>query len=485
MKANKLIVIILIISSCAFGQKGQLDTFSGDELRQDFDLMVNSLKEAHGGLNWYTSAMEFDSICQLQRSKIKDTASSLDFYNLITPVVAFTREGHNSVSISRNISDYLKSRDLYLPILIKMIEKDVVLLNDVQGHQTKGYLIKRINGVPIEDVLEEVLKSIPADGYIVSGKYRRLNSNGLSNYYADLYDVLSDNSFTLFDPVTKETISIDAKSVDGRTIREIRSECFKDREKRSGQPISLGILNESTAVLRLNSFDQRRFDRGTSFEKSLDSLFGLIEENSIENLIIDLRYNRGGEEHYSALTYSYLTDLPFEQYEYVQTNAFDYSFFDFTNYESEENREELLGYLKEEHVKKMDGRILRKKTVLSPPAVKERAFTGNTYVLISGETYSAAALFASLVRSNTSATFIGQETGGCYYGNTGGFSIRLTLPTSKMKIRIPLLRFVNKVEPVFPLGRGIIPHHSVEVDIETYISGYDRELQLALDLIGK
>ncbi|MGB1207493.1 MAG: S41 family peptidase [Chitinophagales bacterium] len=484
MNCCKILLLILIVSNYAFGQKNHLQTFSKAELLEDFDLMVNSLKEAHGGLYWYSNAVEFDSICVVQRNKIDNNTSSLAFYNLITPIITSIKEGHTNVSISKDISNHLKAKDLYLPILTKTIDGNLFLLNDIQKHKTKGYSIAAINGVPIETVLDEILNSIPADGYITTSKFYRLNSNGFSNYYSDLYDISKTNSLTLVHPNAKDTIALkNVKSIDSKSIRAIRTDCFKHRKGGNNLPLDLELLNKSTGLLRLNTFEQHRFEAERGFEKILDSLFHVVQKKNIEHLILDLRYNRGGEEHYSALTFSYLTDAPFEQYEYVQTNAFDYSFFEHTNYNSKENRDELLGYLNDEHDKAMDGRILRKKTVLPAPDNQENAFTGNIYVLTSGKTYSAAALFASLVRSHTNAVFVGQETGGCYYGNTGGFRIRLTLPNSKLGIDIPLLRFVNKVDNIFPLGRGIIPHHKVEQGVEDYILGNDKQLEFILNLI--
>lgn len=43
------------------------------------------------------------------------------------------------------------------------------------------------------------------------------------------------------------------------------------------------------------------------------------------------------------------------------------------------------------------------------------------------------------------ATFIGEETGGAYHGNNSGEMPLLTLPSSKMQIRVPLFEYWNAV----------------------------------------
>ena len=62
-------------------------------LIQDFNILQNAYYETKIGL-WYSSRIQFDSICNLQKSKIKANMNALDFYRILAPIVAFTKEGH-------------------------------------------------------------------------------------------------------------------------------------------------------------------------------------------------------------------------------------------------------------------------------------------------------------------------------------------------------------------------------------------------------
>jgi hypothetical protein len=83
------------------------------------------------------------------------------------------------------------------------------------------------------------------------------------------------------------------------------------------------------------------------------------------------------------------------------------------------------------------------------------------------------------------ATFIGQETGGGYLGNTSGYGRKLTLPNSKIIIDIPALQFVMNVEPKLPFGSGVKPHYEVLPTINQYLNKENVSLEFALKLINE
>ena len=88
-------------------------------------------------------------------------------------------------------------------------------------------------------------------------------------------------------------------------------------------------------------------------------------------------------------------------------------------------------------------------------------FRGRLWVLTDGGTFSTAAEFCAVARSLGRATFVGEETGGTYEGNTSGTFAILTLPRTGVRVVIPLVRYVLAVKPSKSRGRGIIPDYPV------------------------
>jgi len=80
------------------------------------------------------------------------------------------------------------------------------------------------------------------------------------------------------------------------------------------------------------------------------------------------------------------------------------------------------------------------------------------------------------------ATFIGEETGGGYYGNNSGPMPVLMLPHSKPSLRLPMYAYWNAVPGYAGTRRGTVPNYPVEMKIADLLRGIDAPLQLALKL---
>lgn len=111
----------------------------------------------------------------------------------------------------------------------------------------------------------------------------------------------------------------------------------------------------------------------------------------------------------------------------------------------------------------------------------EYKFKGKIYVIISPVTYSGGSEFSNMMFTNDLATFVGQETGGRYLGNTSGYSQKLKLPNSQIEISIPALQFVMNVKPKLPFGSGVKPHYKVIPTFEQYLNGENASLNYILE----
>ncbi len=495
MKKITILFIIFISTITAYGQKSKiLKTYSAQELYSDFDLMVNSLKEAHTGLLWYQTLSEFDSICKKEREKIKEEMNSYDFFRIASKIVTSTKEGHCRIGSSRDIGNYFNEKALIPPVIIKVLNNKFYILNDIENYNTKGKILTKINNISIENIIDKIYSYSPrcADGFIKTGKLRySIDYSGLAYYYTDYFDNKSIYELEILNPKTNFKEIIKVKGVSSKEYRTIEKKVQYPTFK---NPIELKIYkNKRIGVLKINSFRHTYYDKDgneeiakRNFVSKIDSIFNIIRKNKIKNLIIDIRENGGGTEGYEDYVFSYLTTKKYSKYEYVQVNALTFSFLKHTQYNSLKKRKQFEQDLKEEFYLEKDGRYLRKKNFIKVTEPQKHSFKGKIYVLISGKTYSGGSEFAGLLKDKTDAIFIGEETGGGFYGQTSGFGLNLTLPNTKMRIRIPLLKFsTNFKSDDIPFGRGIIPNYKVQKTYKEYMNNTDSELDFALKLISE
>ncbi len=494
---KKIITILAILTQIlAYGQENTiLKTHSDKELRSDFDLMVNSLKEAHAGLFWYQSMSKFDSICANEKAKIKNGMNSYDFFRIASKIVTATKEGHCRIGSSRDISKYFDTKALIPPIIVKALNGKLYILNNIKNKHTKGKVLTKINNTPIDNIVEEIFtySTKYADGFIKTGKLRySIDYTGLAFHYTDYFDNKSIYELELLDTKTNKKKKIKVRGVSFNEFRLIEKEV--KYPSKFTNPIELKIdKNNKIAQLAIHSFRHTYYDKKgneevafRNFSSKIDSVFKSIYTNKITDLIIDIRQNSGGTEGYEDYVFSYLTDKKYSKYKYVQASALTFSFLKHTQYNNAEKKKSFEKDMQDEFYLEKDGRYLRKATFMEVTPPQKHSFKGNIYVLISGKTYSGGAEFAGLVKDKTKAIFIGEETAGGFYGQTSGFGLTLTLPNTKMRIRIPLLKFATNFSSAdIPFGRGVIPNYKLQPTYEQYVNGIDSEMNFVLNLIKK
>jgi hypothetical protein len=88
-----------------------------------------------------------------------------------------------------------------------------------------------------------------------------------------------------------------------------------------------------------------------------------------------------------------------------------------------------------------------------------------------------------VLHSHKRATFIGEETGGSYYGNNSGYAVNLELPNSKLKLHFGLMSYYQAVSDDYKyLDRGVLPNYPITHTIEDLMAGKDKDMELALSL---
>jgi Periplasmic protease len=462
-----------------------LEKYKISQLQEDFDILKNAYIETKVGL-WYNTYAEFDSISKIQRAKIEDQMTAWDFYKIVAPLTAYTKEGHSFIKVSQETNDYFSQYGTYFPLSVKILDKKLYVLNDYQNVKVKGLIITKINGISSSEILDTFTEIEPSDGYNFTSKYRWIES-AFSNYLLRFYGLSESFTIEFFDSKTnKESVQI-INAINSEQYKQLQIELKQEYPESSySQPAEFEINDkDNLAKLTINRFGEHLYKGGKEgFKDYLDSVFLEINDRNMKNLIIDLRKNEGGTQGMEDILLSYLTTKDYEKYSYVEIPSFEYSFLSFTDYK--DKKEVLKEELSIEFDLQNDGRYLDRMGVydgLSPDPIH---FNGDIYILIGGRTFSGGSEFAALAKNYTEAIFIGEETGGGYYGNTSGSYLMFTLPNTQLTGRIPLCKYVvNTNITSIPFGRGLIPDYAITPTIDDILNHNDAELNFTIQLISK
>ena len=94
-----------------------------------------------------------------------------------------------------------------------------------------------------------------------------------------------------------------------------------------------------------------------------------------------------------------------------------------------------------------------------------------------------AADVATVAHANHLATFVGEETGGGYLGNTSGDEMQVVLPHSGITVSVPHWCYLTAGVDQKHAGRGVPPDVEVHATIEDVLAGRDVVLEKTLGLI--
>jgi len=487
MKRSLVIILTCFISlQFSYAQNfGDFPVIEKTKLLNDLEILYQGLDKFHSGMYWYTTNYSVDSAFQKIRSEITKDLNVLEFHKLIAPLVALSREGHTKIYRPETVIEKLNTDIKLLPLILIFLGNELFMVkngSDFQDFALEGKQIESINGETPIAIVKNIGSLFATDGFVETSKYSDLAGFNFSVYYFYYYGLVDQ-----FEIKFKEnTEPIIIKSLTTKNIIQNQ----KDRLKKLAivekeDLLEYKVLENSIAYLGINDFHNQNIEEHSK-EKNLKSFlersFKSIKENNIQTLIVDVSKNGGGSEGNEGLLYSYFGE-DYQKYKKVKAKTQN-AILD--NGVDKPITLKTFGFFERTFTyKKMEDGSLERRQWLGPGlrAFKKEPknkFTGKVYVIISPKTYSGASEFSNMMYTKDLATFVGQETGGGYLGNTSGYSQKVVLPNSKIKVAIPALQFIMNVEPKLPFGRGVIPHYKVIPTFEQYISGENASVEYIL-----
>jgi hypothetical protein len=452
-----------------------------DKLLADLRLARQALEEGHSGIYRYTSKKELDHLFDQAEKSLTRPMTMLEFYRVLAPVVAAIKCGHTDVSLPRDALQAIAARAPLLPLQVRVLDGKVFVFRDFSGRRAAlaGMEIRSINGVTAAKVVGTMLAATPGDGDVQTSRMLRLRGWVFSTQLLTLLAMPGPYDLTVWDPRAKREITVHLEGADLGELQEVARLKFpQDQRPRTAAEFKF-LDDGKIAVLKINQFGGLAGGRRKMpLKEFYKEAFTALAAQGTTTLILDLRNNGGGADELGKLLLSYLLDRPFQYYDDLVLNALEFSFQKHTNLP------------KPLPADLMERQPTGKYRCVKHPNWGEQqpskpTYAGKVLILINGGSFSTTSEFLSQAHFHKRASFIGEESGGGYYGNSSGWMPVLSLPNTKVTVRVPLMTYYMAVRGYQAVAHGVVPDHPVQYSIEELLAGTDKELALALELARK
>lgn len=448
-----LICILPLAVSCSVSRNYDPNKkFPKQKLQEDYLLLQNILEEKHPSLYWYTSKDSMDKNFQRGFDVITDSMTELQFgWRVLAPLLSSIHCGHTSFAMSKNWNRFIKDKTIpSFPLYLKVWRDSMMVLANLNKDDTvikRGDFVTAINGIKNKDLIHTLFRFMPADGFANNVNYIRLSAS-FPYFHRNVYGLYQKYFVNFKDSTGKPSMALLPYFLPPRdTLTTKKLKPRKPAGKEKLRQIRRLDYDSNMAVLTINKFT------GGRLRSFLRRSFKELRKNNTKNLVIDLRANGGGDINKSALLTRYIRDSKFK----VADSAYAISqkFGPFNHFISHSffNNIGLLFVTK----KGSDGNYhfgFWENHVFKPK--RRNHFDGKVFILINGLTFSASALFTNAVKGQDNVWVVGEESGGGWYGNSGILIPEITLPHTRLRVRLPFFRLVQ-YNHVPVKGTGIIP----------------------------
>lgn len=461
-------------------------TFTVEQLKEDFKLMRGSLEEAHGGFYYYSTKKEMNRMFDAAFAKLTQPATELQFFKILAPLVAAINDGHTRTRLSTDASTYWLGQPIRFPFNIQFFNKK-------RGYLYRNYSenpdipmggeLLSINGHTIPEILDQLLPLVPSDAHIDTSKLLALSRTSyFGASYMTAYGKTTSFTIRYKKPGKKKAETFKVNGIKPRDLTPIWRKRYPEAAKKNDPNIPISLeYKEGIPILTIRTFGAGAYTNARiDYKKFLADAFTQFQTKQIKDLIIDLRNNGGGSDEYGKILAAYFLDKPFMYYDSLETRVNSISFAKYANV-SPQDMEIMKNRLKANDHGTFDA-LGHPNLGMQQPL--EPTFKGKVYILINGGSFSATGEATSIIHFHKKAIFIGEECGSGYYGNTSGMGVTMTLPHTRIRVAIPLVRYGMAVSD-YPKNRGIIPQHKVPTTIDDRMNDRDPQMEYALKLIKK
>ena len=476
---NIYAIVLTVFCINVFSQKPSFDLqkkFPVSAILQDIDYTEKYLTKFHPDPYKYISKDSLHAFVLSIKSKIDTPLTEMQARFYIKQIVAKIGCGHTDAGASKRYTKAIKKISrAALPLNVFVVDSTrLFILNNLSKDSSirPGDEIVSINNQPPKNILKTIYSVYTTDGYNETYKKQGIKYEWFKYFYSFCYGYHQDYNVKIKDrsgKISLHTLTCISSLKDTLILPK------KDSVQLTYKTKTCSYYNikddKNIAVIGITGFKGRNWN--WFYRKS----FKDIKHKKIENLVIDLRDNGGGQISKGMKFLSYLIDeritLPFDRKPnlMVFNPRFKMDVFSrltpfiftglFPNWP-------------------VNGR-LRHYFIRFPK--KHKVYKGNIYVLVNGKSFSMSGVVSSYLKYKANATIIGEETGGNIAGSNAVISGKIVLPNSKIRVFIPMYHLYHTIN-VENKGRGLMPDYPTHYSKEDVLKAIDVDLNKVKEIVN-
>lgn len=447
-----LLVVFLFFSPVLLSAQDSLlrRMLTPAQLQADMALFRLAIEERHPGVDRYRAPGTFARTAEAVSAQLNQPRSVRDFYQLLAPAVDSIDCGHTELQLPKTYTKYLQKQAKQLPFRFHLNDTGLFVRVNYAGDSAVPVklLVKKINGLPVDSLLHSWDSHMTSDGYNVTMKQMYLG-----RYFREEFAAFVGEPDTFLLEIAGKDQAVSYLRGKTKSFAQLDS-IYKKRYEKLGTPKPLQLfLTDSTAQLSIRTFQYKQIRKQKQhYRRFVRRAFREIKKRNITDLTIDLRGNTGGEVPLGIFLYRQMAQNKFRYIDSITVKSRKpISFLKYTDRNRLFNTNLwLVRKRKGKLVYDIGGMTNTHKPVRNP-------YTGNVTVLVDPMTFSNASNFAALVQYEKRGKIKGTETGGAVNGCNGASYLTVTLPNSKISVRIPLGKVSYPFGPYLHFGRGVMP----------------------------
>lgn len=415
----------------------------------DLVYLEKTLQETHPNLYLYCSETDFRNAYKKAVQAASTDKSTLQFSLIIADFLSILSDSHTNIN-PRDLLFMQGRKRLIYPMIFKQINNDFYFEKTLFSQFPTGTKVLKMNGLSADSLYNLTLRFSLAEGNSTVAKQ-------------EMASKMMGIVFNLFSRSEKmEVVGILPKGDTlTSTVYPMTIKAFNKLNNWYADESTYYFFDkdENRAVLVIPSFEPRIL---LGYYKTLDNFFEEVKSRKCEEVIIDLRDNRGGLIRAQEYLISFL-NVKHEkinmEYLYKRSNHDRFEqlpFYQKWQFTRMAERADTGSIIKREFrfFQSPMGTVEKIDYVYLPRNTKNNLYNGKTTLIVNGLSMSASAMFAAWFRLSERGKIVGNQCMGTPSG-TFGNGANIYLPNTGIPILISTLKFTPKsvgiqVEPINP-----------------------------------